>query len=310
MQKDLQQLFKEFISECQYSRGLRSETLRGYEAVFKHFSLIMPEVTSSEFLNTSMLNEFFKRIQTRKRIVGKNTIKIGIRDSTIKTYNNKLNAFIVWLIQRKILLENPLDNIKLKNPEYTDQRALDSGDVNKIYTAITLHSNNNSLIMKRDIAMVSLLFFCGLRAGEFINLRVIDIDMQTLTLTVRAETSKSKKSRRIPIHPTLKFHLAEYFKERNAFGYKTENLFVSNNEDKGLSRHGLKHWVKRLIKISAVKFHLHRFRHTFACNLAKANVHIVKIQKLMGHADIKMTVSYLRSISFEDARDDISRLNI
>ena len=134
--------------------------------------------------------------------------------------------------------------------------------------------------------------------------------MDKKTITVRAETSKSKRSRVVPIHPTLYLYLQEYIKERNKDNYKTEYLIVSSGGDRGLSTHGLKHWVNRLIALSGVKFHLHRFRHTFACNLAKQNISILKIRDLMGHKSIKMTEVYLRSIITEDLRNDINKLSI
>ncbi len=227
----------------------------------------------------------------------------------MKTYGAKLNAFFGWLVHRKIIFENPLSHIKLHYPEYKDKRALDSSDINKIFAAITLHSKS-PLILRRDTAMISLLFFCGLRLGEFISLLVSDFDIEKRLLSVRSETSKSKKTRYVPIHPTALLNLREYLKERNRNGYKTEFLFVSSSQDKQLSRHGLKHWVKRLNNLSGVKFHLHRFRHSFACNLAKNNTNLVKIQKLMGHSDPKMTATYLRSITAEDCREDIYGLSI
>lgn len=309
MKKNLKQLFEEYIDECQYSRGLRLQTIRASKLLFKHFFKIMPEVVEVESLTVEMMNEFFKRIKTRTRIVGRNTPRVGLKDSTIKTYGNKISGFFVWLKQRNLILYNPMDNIKLKNPEYNDQRALKEDEINKILAAITLHTVS-PLIVKRDMLMVHVLTFCGLRANEFISLRVADINMERKMLTVRAETSKSKKTRDIPMNPTLVFYLEEYIKERNKHGYKTEDLLVSSNEDKGLSRHGLKHWVNKYIKLSGVKFHLHRFRHTFATKLAKGNTGVIKIQKLMGHADIRMTMGYVRSIAVEDCREDIDRLTI
>lgn len=308
--KNLVQLFEEFINECTYSRSLRPETIKGYKATFDHFTKMVPEVSTVQLLTVEMINEFFKRIKTRRRIVGRDTVRIGLEDSTIKTYGNKLNAFFVWLIQRNIIKENPLDNIKLRNPEYKDQRALEDNDTPKIYSAFALHSNGNSLLLRRDTAMVSLLYFLGLRLGEFISLRVTDVDMEKRLLTVRAETSKSKKSRYLPMHPTLVFHLQEYIKERNKRGYQTENLIVSSSRDRGLTRDGVKHWVNKIKKHTGIKFHMHRLRHTFACNLSKSNVDVVNIQKLMGHSDPRMTLLYLRSVKAEDLRDDINKLAI
>lgn len=305
----IQKLFEEYISECQYSRSLRLQTIIGYRAVFSHFSTMMPEVIDPQHLTVEVLNEFFKRIKTRKRIVGKNTIKIGLEDSTVKTYSLKLNAFFVWLVRKKVLSENPLDHIKVRFPEYKDKRALETEEVNMIFAAIALHAPN-TLILRRDTAMVALLFFCGLRLGEFISLQVTDIDTGNQVLMIRSKTSKSRRTRYVPLHPTALFHIREYIKERNKGGYKTAQLFVSSVEDKGLSRDGLRQWVKKLSKQSGVKFHLHRFRHSFACNLAKSNVNLIKIQRLMGHADPRMTATYLRSISTEDCRDDINKLSI
>ena len=255
------------------------------------------------------MNAFFKRIRTRTRIVGRNTPKVGLAHSTIKTYANKLNAFFEWLVIRHYLKQNPLKNIKIPYPEYTDSRALPNEDISKIISAVSLHSDN-PLIFKRDTMMLYLLFYCGLRKGEIIGLRVIDVDREKRLLTVRPETSKSKKTRYVPINPTLLFHINEYIQERNKRAYKTPSLIVSSSRDEGLTTHGVKHWVKKLIKISGVRFHIHRFRHSFACALDQAGSNVSSIQKLLGHSDPKMTQSYLRSRKAEDCRDDIDRLSL
>jgi site-specific recombinase XerD len=307
--RNLAELFTDYIAECRFIRGLRPQTITGYEAVFDHFSNMMPEVITLESLTREKMVEFFKRIKTRTRIVGRDTPKVGLEDSTIKTYGNKLNAFFVWLVERELILRNPLDGIKLKYPEYNDQRALKTAEVHKIISAIILHPVN-PLVLKRNIMMIDLLFYCGLRKGEFIGLKVTDLDMEKRQLTVRAETSKSKRSRTMPMNKTLVIHLQEYITERNRQNYRTEDLIVSSTEDTGLSVHGLKHWVKRLVKLSGVKFHLHRFRHSYACNLAMTKMGMIMIRDLMGHRSLKMTEVYLRSMEMENARADIDKLSI
>lgn len=307
LEKDIKQLFEEYITECRVARGLRPKTITGYEATFNHFSAIMSEVVYVESLTREVMIEFFKRIKTRTRIIGKNTPKVGLEDSTIKTYGNKLNAFFVWLIQKNLINKNPLNDIKLKYPEYNDQRALGEDEVNKIVSAVSSHSTD-SFMLKRDMAMLYLLLFCGLRSGELISIRMEDIDIGRKVLNVRAETSKSKRSRTMPIHQTLLLYLQEYIEERKKFNYKTEHLIASSTQNKDLTEYGLKHWVNRLIKLSGVKFHLHRFRHTYACNLHKKGVPIVVIRDLMGHKSIKMTEVYLRSLQCEDYREYVNML--
>lgn len=308
---ELQQLFEEYVSGCRYSARLSRETIRGYQSVFNLFLKVMPEITELEDLTPEMLNEFFKRIQTRIRIVGKDTPKTGVRNSTIKTQWTKLNVFFKWLCKKGYLEKdkNPLVDIKPPRVTYDDFCRLEDADVRRIYTAITLHSAN-SFMQRRDTMIVSILLFCGLRKGELSGLQVRDIDMDRREITIRGETSKSKRTRILRIHPTLLLHIRDYLKERNIRRLRTEYLIASNKGDSGLSKEGLMHWVKRLIKISGVQFHLHMFRHTFACKLAENDVNLFKIQKMMGHTDIRMTAKYARSIRTEDMEEDIGKISI
>ena len=157
--------------------------------------------------------------------------------------------------------------------------------------------------------MVSLLIYLGVRKGEFISFQIKDIDLYKREITIRGETSKSKKSRVLKMHPTLVMHIKDYLNELNSRGIKTEQLIVSNRGDSGLSRDGLKHWTESIIKKSGVKFHLHQFRHTFACKLDEARVPSFNIQKMMGHSSIVMTMKYVRSLKTENMGEDIDKIS-
>lgn len=302
-------LFDEYLQECQFSSRLRPATTRGYKAVFSLFIDIMPEITDTTFLTSARITDFFMRLQTRKRIVGRGVTKYGVKDSTVKTYWSKLNSFFEWLVRKEHLNRNPLHALKRPpEPRYEDSKALRNHEVDKIIAAI-ISRTSNPLALRRDIVIVSLLLYCGLRRGELISLQVKDIDLLKATVTVRGETSKSKRTRTLPMHPTLLMHLKDYMAERTRRNYRTECLLVSTNHNNaGLTRNGLRHWEKRLNEISGVQFHLHRFRHSFATNLARKDVGIVKIQKLLGHSSLSMTERYVRSIVPEDLKDDISKL--
>lgn len=268
----------------------------------------MPEIYSLADLSPEVITVFFKRLQTRVRVVGKEKKCVGIKDSSVLSYANRLKTFFKWLVERNHLMSNPFSNLPLPHPSFVDHRALTGEQIKKIMGGAA-QGATTSFLLKRDLAMIGVLTFCGLRKNEFISLEVRDIDLFEGFITVRPETSKSKKLRRIPINIHLKGFLREYLGERKRRNCKTPFLFVSNGIDRGLTVHGLKHWIKRLSHYSGVKFHLHRFRHTFATNLAMQDVGAVKIQTLMGHADLKMTQVYLRSISTENMREDVNKLS-
>lgn len=307
-QDELVKLFEQFSWECQFSGKLSKTTIRGYRSVFCLFLVIMPEINSAKQLTPQMMVEFFKRLDQRTRFVGKAKRVTGIKSSTAKTYWTKLNSFFNWL-ERYSIIKNPLQNIRPPKVVYEDVQSLKETEIRRIYSSITLHSRS-MLEQRRNTVMVSLLLFCGLRLGEFISLEVRDIDFQKKLLTVRAESSKSKKSRYIPLHPTLILHLQDYISERNRRGYKSHLLLVSCKQDTGLTVHGLKHWVKTMNAHTGVRFHVHQFRHTFATNLAHRDVNIIKIQKLLGHSSPVMTMTYLRAIETKNLHDEISRLSI
>ncbi len=301
-------LFSEYIKECKYTACLRSETIRGYIAVFTLFQKVMPEITSADLLSKESINEYFKRIETRDRKLG-NKIVSGVKKSTIKTHWAKLNVFFKWLKENNHITENPLKGIKSPRVSYDNYQRLEDDELNKIYSAI-VNNSTNSLMMRRDTLMVSLLLYTGIRKGEFISLQLKDIDFYKKLITIRGETSKSKKTREIPIHPTLLFHLRNYLDERKRLGYKTEFLIVSLTKDRKLTKEGLKHWVNRIIEISGVKFHLHQLRHTFACKLTEAGTPTASLQKLMGHIDIRMTSKYTRSLMAENMGLEISKISL
>lgn len=308
MENKLQQLYTDFINEQKYSACLRPETTRGYRAVFDLFIKVMPEVTSLDFVTQPMLNEYFKRIQTRSRVVGKNKLKTGVRKSTIKTHWSKLNVFFKWLKDNNHIEENPLKGIKKPRVRYTSFKRLEKDQIDKIYSAIVNHSTSH-LMASRDTFMISLLLYTGVRKGEFISLQIKDLDLYKNLINIRGEISKSDREKKLPIHPTLRMHLKNYLDERRRLGYKTEYLIVSTKKDRGLSKDGLKHWTERLEKLTGIDFHLHMLRHTFACVLTEKGTPTASLQKLMGHLDIRMTSRYTRSLKAENMSAEIGKLS-
>ena len=155
----------------------------------------------------------------------------------------------------------------------------------------------------------------ALRIDKFLMKRLPNVSRNRLqsiakagTLFVNGSTSKSKKSRYIPLHFILVTHLKSYLNYRKSMHSKCDALIISSKKDAALTDHGLKHWVTKYNRLSGVKFHIHQFRHTFACNLAKENANIISIRNVLGHASTRMTEHYLRSIKTENARLHINNL--
>lgn len=301
-------LLSRYIDECRFTRRLSESTIRSYEDCISFFLEMTPEVERANDINFFMVNQFLKLLQTRTRIVGVDTKKIGVKPSTIMTYYSRLFTFFSWLETHGYCQEGLTSKLKKpKNPVYDDERALSREEVSRIISAIALRNNDREQLRRRDLLIISILLYTGIRRGELLGLKICDIDFDSNQIYLRAEHSKSKKSRYIPLHPKVTVQLRQYLRFRRENGYVSDNLLISEN-GRPLTAHGLRHWVKRYVEDSGVSFHLHRFRHTFACTMAKSGADLISIRNMLGHSTTKMTERYLRSISSEHSRSHIESL--
>jgi len=307
MKNQIQDQMDSFISYCINTRGLSAKTIKGYRDVFRHFCRIMPEIEALDQLTPKCMDDFFLRLRHRPKRIGSTIVEAGLQASTLRTYGAKLKSFFGWLCDRGHLQLNPITKKTLPKVVYDDKRALNRQQVEKIYGAVTQHVKA-PLLFKRDMAMLQVLLFCGLRKNELLSLRLMDVDLINASITVIGRTSKSKFTRKLPINPMTVLHLEEYLTERRKNQIACEYLWV-NVRGGQLTEHGLKHWVDKMRKRSGVRFYLHQFRHSFACMLGRNNVSAIKVQHLMGHSDLRMTQSYLRSLGFQDIGDSIGLLS-
>ena len=308
MKQNIIQLHEEFMQGQKFSVRLSSETLRGYQHTFDLLIKMMPTITL-EMLSEKTMTEFFKRLELRERTVGRGIIKKGIRKSTIATYRSKLNKFFQWLEIKGKIKENPFSNMEYPNVRYEDRKYLKKEAVEKILTAIEFRILwKNLFIQKRNAAMFNVLLCCGLRKGELLGLKILDVDLQRKILTVRAETSKSKIDRAVPLNTMVLRKLEDYISELKKKNYSSPYFFVSENKDEKFTDHGFKHLIEKLNKKSGVKFHTHQLRHTFAINILNGGCDLAKLQQLLGHKDIRMTAVYLRCIPTDAMREDVEML--
>lgn len=124
-----------------------------------------------------------------------------MKRSTIATYRSKLHKFFGRLKIKKCIKENPFDSMNYPNVRYEDKKFLKKEQIETILTAIDIKIEwRNHLVQKRNMAIICTLFCCGLRKSELLGLKTYDIDLGRKILTVRAETSKSKIDRVVPLN--------------------------------------------------------------------------------------------------------------
>jgi site-specific recombinase XerD len=305
----LSRLQEEFVKQLRFSTRLAAPTLRGYQQVFALLNQTMPNLGAQQFSPEAM-TEFFRRLDARPRFVRGRESR-GVKASTVATYRSKLNRFCDWLKARGEIEMNPFSAMPYPRVEYEDRKYLERSQVERVLATVALGTLwRDRLVRRRNAALFAVLLYTGVRKGELLGLRVMDLDLNRLELTVRAETSKSRMRRVVPINATLCVALEDYFGERQRRGFQCEYVFTSGQADRPFTAEGLKHLVNQVRRLSGVQFHLHQFRHTFAVNLLNRGGDIAKLKQLLGHRDIRMTSSYLRCLPTSAMRTSVENITL
>lgn len=308
MNKDIKNLFEDYVDECRYSSRLAEETIRGCRDCFNTFLKLVPGVCLDS-LSSEVMTTFFKKLNDRERILSNGKIKVGIKSSTVATYRSKFNRFFAWLERHGHIQENPFDKMAYPQVNYEDRKYLSKLKLEKLIIAVNHNIDwQDSFTRKRNYLLVTLPLYTGLRRGELLGLMVSDINPDKRELTVRASTSKSKKQRVVPLNTKIMEIIKDYLQTRKQKRYTDPHLFVSGIGDNALTKDGFKHMIDKLKTELDFKFHIHTLRHTYAVNMLNNGTDIAKLKQLMGHSDIRMTAVYLRCLPTKAMRGDVEKL--
>ena len=145
-----------------------------------------------------------------------------------------------------------------------------------------IESTNN---IKHKI-VIKLLYGCGFRVSELINLKKSDLNFDEEIIHIRL--AKGKKDRFVKIPESVSLELGNYIKLNNS-----DILFSSNRAGK-LTIKSIQKIVQNSAKKAGIKKRVypHLLRHSFATHLLEQGTDLRIIQKLLGHSDIKTTQIY------------------
>jgi len=150
---------------------------------------------------------------------------------------------------------------------------------------------DDTLLARRDRALLELLYSSGLRLAELVALDVGDVDLRDATVTV---TGKGAKTRIVPVGAQARAAISRWLGERSALAVPGERaLFLTRNGRRLGARAvqlRLRQWAARQgLEIQA---HPHMLRHSFASHLLESSGDLRAVQELLGHADLSTTQVY------------------
>ena len=144
------------------------------------------------------------------------------------------------------------------------------------------------VLKNKSKLMISLVYACGLRVSELVNLKTADLDFDEHIGYVRQ--SKNKKDRMFNLPDFLFDKLKKQCKKQKSRGQE----YLFSGPKGNLSTRNIQFIVQKATKRANINkpVHPHTLRHSFATHLLESGIDIRKIQELLGHADLSTTQIY------------------
>jgi integrase/recombinase XerD len=207
----------------------------------------------------------------------------GLKIVSVSNRLGSLYAFLRYLIEHDLADAGLLTRkIKLKVPDALP-RAMDAEDV-KCLLAV--------LDDVRNRAMILLLLRTGMRIGELLNTKGVNVYLADKKIMVY-EGEKNRKGRAVCFSNDASEALQHWLKQRDS---QKEYLFYGRG-DCSMSYNNARVIFKKYLKRAGLEhkdYCLHCLRHTFATELLNAGMHIECLQQLLGHSSLEMTLRYAR----------------
>lgn len=203
-----------------------------------------------------------------------------------------------------LVMSNPFDDAMRPQQDTKEKQALGIGDEVQLIMSLD----------PEEVHQLAIIIMCeaGLRQCEFCGNAMTWADTRKCMHVTRTKRKKgdvdSAGIRDVPISSTLRAALdareAWLKKAAKADDVSSWPLLADQHGD-GLESNGLRHWWRRHATDYGMEgWHLHQFRHTFATDLAEANVHPKVMAKLLGHASERTSLgiyTHVHAVQLDDA---------
>lgn len=235
---------------------------------------------------------------------------ILVEENSPVTRNRKLysiRSFFKYLQKNEIIKENPALLIEASKTEIRSEPIYMKLNEARRYIEVII--NDDNINKTRNLAIVKLFLYTGLRVSELVNLDLENIDFVNKSIKF---FGKGNKERTIPLHDDILEAIKNYLQVR-------QSIKIKNKEDQNalfISRHGrrinvrtVQLMVKKYAKLAGIKnaskITPHKLRHTFASLLYYQTKDLKIVQDLLGHSNIATTQIYTHT----DIEEKIQAIN-
>ncbi len=212
----------------------------------------------------------------------------GADKRTIAKVLSALRSFFIFCIAEGIRGDNPAEEIENPKTGRTLPAVISREDVDGFLE----HFDCGKPTGLRDRALFELIYSCGLRVSEAVDLTAGQLFMEEKMVRV---SGKGGKERLVPLGEEGVYWLSKYLKEGRPKllkpGVRSDAVFVSQRGKK-ISRKSVWKRFKAASTAAGIDAKVHTLRHSFATHLLQGGANLRAVQELLGHADISTTQIY------------------
>ncbi len=284
-----------FLAHLATDRGASVYTQRNYSQALTEFFRWHVEERKSPPAWEKMQRDDFRGFV---RFLGRNNLS---RAATQLRFS-ALRTFYKFLIRHGAAESSPIKNLSLPKPEKRLPKFLTKPQMEALLIApfelLKIQKEKKAgrpisqIAALRDVAVLEMIYSCGLRVSELCGLRVEDIDWSEQIVRVRG---KGKKERLVPVGKPALMAIQDYW---NTFkqppGGPSPVFFSETKKRAPLSSLQLSRRLKKYLSIAGLDPSLtpHKLRHSYATHLLDAGADLRSVQELLGHAHLITTQVY------------------
>ena len=277
---------KDFLDYLKFAKNCSDLTIESYKRdILKFFAFLFKEDINMEDVDAIVIRNFFTQ-----------EIASGVSKRSCKRRLTALKQFYHYLLKQGLIKDDPFLFIDSPRIEKKYPRVLYKEQVEEILKENRKRTDELAL---RDQAILSLLYYCGLRASELCGIDIQNVYLKQRLLKVYG---KGRKERIVPFSETCQKDVEAYIKvcRPNLLGrspiidIKDGQKLIFNNKGRPLTVRGLEYILDSIeLKTGTfVNLHPHILRHSFATHLLENGADLRVIQELLGHESINATQIY------------------
>jgi len=267
----MMQILSEYLEYLEVEKGLSSNTVEAYRRDL------------ADFIDNCGYDDFNK--------IQRTTISGYIRDLHEKDYSPtsimrkiaSLRGFFKWLCANDYSKNNP--TVTLEQPKVPKK-------LPKVMTIQEIETILSQDLSKTERVILELLYGCGLRVSELVNLKINDYDLNAKYLTAYG---KGSKERMVPLGGKAVEAIKNYLPERDYILQKyridTKRLLI-HEHGRDITRQDVYNFIHNQGKKIHKTISPHTLRHSFATHLLENGADLRVVQELLGHSDVSTTQLY------------------